>query len=112
MSNAQTDTAGSASDNGYLFFGDIGIHSISELWDGSHLVLVVLPTPKKLSSIFITKSGRSSGIQCPELGTLMPMTFSANIFIPYITEGIVILPPNAGLYPALNGEDRHYNLSL
>ena len=48
----------------------------------------------------------------PELGTLMPMTFSANIFIPYTTEGIVILPPNAGIYPAPSANTWHWKLSL
>ena len=36
---------------------------------------LMLAPPKKLLSIFTTKSGRSSGIQCPDKGTLMPVTF-------------------------------------
>jgi hypothetical protein len=36
---------------------------------------LTLAPPKKLLSIFTTKSGRSSGIQCPDKGTLTPVTF-------------------------------------
>ena len=59
---------------------------------------VELPLKKLLSS-FTTTSGCSSGIKCPEFGTVIPVKFGANIVIPYMIVGIVMLPPNVGIYP-------------
>jgi len=40
---------------------------------------------KKLLSIFARTTGCSSGIQCPEFGTIISVTFCATIFNPYAT---------------------------
>jgi hypothetical protein len=44
----------------------------------AHLLALVL-FPKNLNNWSTTKPGCSSGIQCPESGTVMPFTFAANV---------------------------------
>jgi hypothetical protein len=45
------------------------------LFNNAHLMVLFVVPEKKLSSSFITKSDLSSGIKCPEFGTLIPCTF-------------------------------------
>ena len=52
-----------------------GQTSIDNLKSMHHNYFLTLAPAKKLLSIFTTKSGRSSGIQCPDRGTLIPVTF-------------------------------------
>jgi hypothetical protein len=63
-----------------------------------HLVtlLLLLLLPKKLASSFITKSGRSSGVQCPESGTMTPCTFEAKDCVELNVGVPGSCPPNAG----------------
>ena len=48
----------------------------------AHLLALVL-FPKNLNNWSMTKSGCSSGIQCPESGTVTPFTFAASACVEF-----------------------------
>jgi hypothetical protein len=58
--------------------------------------LTLLLFPKNLDSWSSTKSGRSSGIQCTESGTVTPVTFVANYCNELNAKLPGTSPPNAG----------------
>ena len=59
-------------------------------------LISLLLFPKNLNSWSSTKSGRSSGIQCPENGTVTPVTFVANDCNELDAKLPGISPPKAG----------------
>jgi hypothetical protein len=72
-------------------------NTITKLTENNHLVaLVVLLPPKKLITCCITKSGCSSGIQCPESGTVTPVTFAAKACVAFNVVLPGRSPPKAG----------------